>query len=147
MRNNELQIVMWANDGSELLYAFPHHALPIDPAEAMMGPLIAKWFATNGEAGHGAARRRNMLARRSICSSQASGQKEEESDKTAQEIWKILAEETYSASARSALSPAVMGVRIVKNNVGNIPARQINGQHGRTPARSHPATLYFKSGG
>ena len=39
---------MWANDGSELIYAFPRHALPVDPAEAMMGPLIARWYVTNG---------------------------------------------------------------------------------------------------
>ena len=51
MRNNEHQIFMWANDGSELMYAFPRHAMPIDPAEAMMGPLIARWFVTNGEEG------------------------------------------------------------------------------------------------
>jgi hypothetical protein len=33
----------------------------------------------------------------------------------------------------------------VKNNVGNSPSRQFNGQHGRTPAADHPTTLYFKS--
>ena len=43
------------------------------------------------------------------------------------------------------LSPAVMGVRIVKNNLGNIPPRQFNGQHGRTPCAAMPVTWYFKS--
>jgi peptide/nickel transport system substrate-binding protein len=43
------------------------------------------------------------------------------------------------------LSPAVMGIRIVKNNMGNIPARQVNMQHARTPQSSHPATFFFKS--
>jgi hypothetical protein len=38
-----------------------------------------------------------------------------------------------------------MGVRIVKNNMGNIPARQTNAQHVRTPNTSHPATFFFKS--
>jgi hypothetical protein len=37
-----------------------------------------------------------------------------------------------------------MGVRIVKNNLGNVPARQMNGQHVRTPCSSHPTTLFFK---
>ena len=41
-------------------------------------------------------------------------------------------EEIYSIGTVG-LSPAVMGVRIVKNNMGNIPARQYNAQHGRTP--------------
>ena len=57
MRNNEHQIFMWANDGSELIYAFPRHALPVDPVEAMMGPLIALWYVSNGEEGDGADRR------------------------------------------------------------------------------------------
>jgi hypothetical protein len=38
-----------------------------------------------------------------------------------------------------------MGVRIVKNNMGNIPARQTNAQHARTPNTSHPATFFFKA--
>ena len=51
----------------------------------------------------------------------AFGQEEAERIKTAQEIWKIVVEETGHRHGR--LSPAVMGVRIVKNNLGNIPAR------------------------
>jgi hypothetical protein len=37
-----------------------------------------------------------------------------------------------------------MGVRIVKNNMGNVPERQINAQHARTPHTSMPITFYFK---
>ena len=35
--------------------------------------------------------------------------------------------------------------RVVSNKMGNIPARQMNAQHYRTPGSSHPATFYFKS--
>jgi hypothetical protein len=38
-----------------------------------------------------------------------------------------------------------MGVRIVSKRLGNIPARQVNAQHARTPGISHPATFFFKS--
>jgi hypothetical protein len=41
------------------------------------------------------------------------------------------------------LSPAVMGVRIVSKRMGNIPARQVNAQHARTPCSSHPETFFF----
>ena len=34
---NEHQIALWANDGSEVLYLFPRHALPLDPVEALLG--------------------------------------------------------------------------------------------------------------
>ena len=39
---NEHQIALWANDGTEVLYLFPRHALPVDPAEALMGHPIAR---------------------------------------------------------------------------------------------------------
>jgi peptide/nickel transport system substrate-binding protein len=144
MRNNEHQIFMWANDGSELLYAFPRHALPIDPAEPMMGPLIATWFVTNGEEGMEPTDE-NMLKAFDLYRS-AGGQNKEESDKTAQEIWKIIVDNVFSIGTVG-VSPAVMGIRIVKNTMGNIPARQVNMQHARTPQSSHPATFYFKNGG
>ena len=38
-----------------------------------------------------------------------------------------------------------MGVRIVKNNMGNIPARQYNSPDGKTPGISRPATFYWKN--
>lgn len=37
------------------------------------------------------------------------------------------------------------GVRIVKNTMVNVPDRQVNAQHARTPGSSHPATFSFKS--
>src|SRR5260370_33635095 len=49
MRNNEHQIFMWANDGSEILYTFPIHAIPVDPTQAMMCPKYAAGYASWGE--------------------------------------------------------------------------------------------------
>jgi len=50
---------------------------------------------------------------------------------------------------QSFLSPAPLnaapGARIVSKRMGNIPARQVNAQHARTPCSSHPATFFFKS--
>ena len=142
MRNNEHQIFMWANDGSELIYAFPRHALPVDPVEPMMGPLIAQWFVSNGEEGMEPVDE-NMLKAFELYRS-AGGQNTEESNATAQEIWKLIVDNVFSIGTVG-ISPAVMGIRIVKNNMGNIPARQANMQHARTPQSSHPATFFFKS--
>ena len=59
---------------------------------------------------------------------QAGGQDTEESNKTAQEIWKIIVDNVFSIGTVG-VSPAVMGIRVVKNTLGNIPARQVNMQH------------------
>ncbi len=144
MRNNEHQIFMWANDGSELIYAFPRHALPVDPAEAMMGPLIARWFVTGGQ--EGVAPKEEAMLTAFDLYRQAGGQTTEESNKTAQEIWKIIVDNVFSIGTVG-VSPAVMGIRVVKNTMGNIPARQVNMQHARTPQSSHPATFFFRNGG
>jgi peptide/nickel transport system substrate-binding protein len=141
MRNNEHQIFMWANDGSELIYAFPRHALPVDTAEAMMGPLIARWFVTNGEEGMEPSEEAMIEAIGLF--TQASGQNTEESNATAQEIWKLIVDNVFSIGTVG-VSPAVMGIRIVKNTMGNIPGRQVNMQHARTPQSSHPATFFFR---
>jgi peptide/nickel transport system substrate-binding protein len=138
---NELQLNMWANDGTELLYAFPSQALPINPT-VWLGPEIGRWYASGGS--QGMKPEDPELLRALELFRAGAGQPDAERIKTAQEVWKILAEEAFSVGTVG-LSPAIMGLRIVKNNVGNVPSRQMNAQHARTPCSSHPTTMYFKS--
>jgi peptide/nickel transport system substrate-binding protein len=140
--NAEHHIMFWTVGGSENLYLFPRHVLPVDPAECHLGMPFARWYATNGAQGKKPTNP-EMLRAFDLYRS-AAGKKEAERTKIAQEIWKILVEECWVIGTVG-LSPAFMGVRIVKNNMGNIPARQTNAQHARTPNTSHPATFFFKS--
>jgi len=64
--------------------------------------------------------------------------------KVAQEIFKIIVENQFSIGTVGQ-SPATMGVRVVSKKLGNIPAREVNAQHARTPCSSHPTTFFFKS--
>jgi hypothetical protein len=48
-QNNETQIYIWGA-GTEDLFLFPRHELPVEPIEPFTGPLYAKWYATNGAA-------------------------------------------------------------------------------------------------
>jgi peptide/nickel transport system substrate-binding protein len=140
--SNEHQIALWANDGSEVLFLFPRHALPLDPIQALLGTPIARWFASNGAQGKGPKDPRMISALELYRS--ANGKKTQERYKIAQDIWKILVDEQYSIGTVG-LSPATMGVRIVSNKLGNIPSRQTNAQHARTPCSSHPATFFYKA--
>ena len=88
---NEHQIALWANDGSEVLYLFPRHALPVDPAEALMGHPIARWYATSGAAGQGPDDTPLLKALEMFRT--ADGKKPEERIKIAQEIFKIMIDE------------------------------------------------------
>jgi len=141
-RNNEHQIMVWTNGGTELLYLFPRHAIPVDPTEAYMAPEFATWYASNGAQGR-APTDPQMLKIYDLFKS-ASGQREAgDRDKTAQEIWKILVDQQYAIGTVGE-SPAQFGVRIVSTKLGNIPARACIAQHCRTPSSSHAETWYFK---
>ena len=139
--NNENQIITWANDGSEMLFLFPRHALPVDAAESHMGMAFAKWYASNGAAGKKPDD--PEMIRAFDLFRAAYGMNDEDRIKAGKEIWKIIVEQEWSIGTVGQ-SPAFMGVRIVKNNMGNIPERQVNAQHVRTPHSSWPETFYFK---
>ena len=141
-QNNEHHIMVWNNGGTELLYLFPRHAIPVDPTEAFMGPEFAKWFNSNGTQGK-KPEDPNILKMLELYRS-AAGQKTEERIKTAQEIWKILIDQQY-AIGTVGQSPALMGVRLVSDRLGNIPGRNCIAQHCRTPGGAHPETWYYKN--
>jgi peptide/nickel transport system substrate-binding protein len=138
---NELQTVLWQNDGSELLLGYPYHTLPVSPSQ-FIAPEFGKWYASNGQ--QGTKPEDEQLLQALDLFKKAPGLEEAERIKTIQQIWQIVTEQAYTIGTVG-LSPAVMGVRIVKNTLGNIPARQFNGQHGRTPCAAMPVTWYFKS--
>ena len=138
---NEHQIMVWNNGGTELLYLFPRHSIPVDPTEAFMGPEYAKWYASNGAQGR-KPEDPNMLKILELFRG-AAGQKAEQRIETAKEIWKILIDQQYGIGTVGQ-SPALMGVRLVCNKLGNIPARNCIAQHCRTPGGAHPETWYYK---
>jgi peptide/nickel transport system substrate-binding protein len=142
IKGNEHQISIWLNDGSEVLYLFARHALPVDPVEAMLGHPIADWYASGGTKGK--APKDPQLKKALELFGSAAGKKTEERYKIAQEIWKIMVDNQFSIGTVGQ-SPAAMGVRIVSRKLGNIPSRQINAQHARTPCSSHPTTFYYKA--
>ena len=139
--NSENQIITWANDGSEVLFLFPRHALPVDAAESHMGMAFAKWYASGGASGK-KPDDPEMIKAMDLFRA-AYGMKDDDRIKAGKDLWKIIVEQEWSIGTVGQ-SPAFMGVRIVKNNMGNIPARQVNAQHARTPHTSWPETFYFK---
>jgi peptide/nickel transport system substrate-binding protein len=140
--NDANMMTMWSDDGSEMLLMFPRHALPVDSAECHMGGGFAKWFASNGKEGKKPTDPEMLRAMDLFRTSY--GQKEADQIKSAQEIWKIIVEQQWSIGLVGQ-SPAFMGVRMVKNTLGNVPERQVNAQHARTPCSAGPTTFYFKS--
>jgi peptide/nickel transport system substrate-binding protein len=138
---NEHEMSIWVNDGSEHIFIYPHHALPSTTLTPQMGPEHARWWQTAGESGIEPPP--EMREAQDLFTSAFAIDDVDEQNRIAQQIWEILVEEQYSIGTVG-LSPAVMGVRIVKNFMGNIPAQQANGQHVRTPCTSQPSTFFIR---
>jgi peptide/nickel transport system substrate-binding protein len=130
--NNENQIITWANDGSEVLFLFPRHALPVDAAESHMGMAFAKWYASKGASGK-KPDDPEMLRAFDLFRS-TFGMKEEDRIKTAKEIWKIIVEQTWSIGTVGQ-SPCLHGRSHRQEQHGaTYRSGSVNAQHVRTPA-------------
>jgi peptide/nickel transport system substrate-binding protein len=135
-------MAIWPNDGSEMLFQVADHALPVNPGASLLSPTIAVWYASHGA--KGTAPTDPQLLKALDLYRSAAGKPAAERNQLAQEIWKILVDEQYSIGTVG-LSPATMGVRVVSTRMGNVPSRQLNAAHARTPCSSHPATFFFKT--
>jgi hypothetical protein len=58
-------------------------------------------------------------------------------------IWRIAIEEHYVIGAVG-LAPGIMGLRVVKNSVGNVSQRMLNGPSSLHPKQSKPETAFYK---
>jgi len=140
--NNEQQLAAWNNDGSEHLFTFPLHVFPFElAAVATSGPHYVKWFHSAGAQGKEPEPRMKELMEKF---KKAFGVPEKERIQLGKEIWAIAAEEVYIIGVVGQ-GPASMGVRVVKNGLGNIPSRMYNSPDGKTPGISRPATFYWKN--
>ncbi|MBR0661313.1 ABC transporter substrate-binding protein [Neoroseomonas oryzicola] len=140
--NDQNQILMWTNNGTESLYLYPRYALPVDPTAGVMGNAHALWFASNGE--RGTAPTEPEMLRAFQLMRAAAGQRLAERTQTAKEIWKLAVEQQWGIGLVG-LSPAFMGVRVVSERLENVPARTGVSQHIRTPWGGHPEQWYFRS--
>jgi peptide/nickel transport system substrate-binding protein len=142
MASGDHHILVWTNGGTELLYLYPSWALPTNVTPGAYGIETARWYASNGTQGT-KPEDPHMLKALEMFRAGA-GMEQEARNKNAQEIWKIMVDQQFHIGTVGQ-SPALMGVRIASNKLGNIPDRACIAQHCRTPGSSHPETWFFKS--
>ena len=94
------------------------------------GPLYGDWFQSNGEQGKEPPPR---LKESDGDVAQGVRRAGGGAVQLGKEIWKIAADEVYAIGVVG-LGAASQGVRVVKNNMGNVPARHVQ-QPGRQDAR------------
>ena len=136
---NEHQLFAWTGDGSEHLFTYPLQAFPYGPGSES-GPLYGLWFQSGGSQGLEPPMWLQDLYTKFR---KAFGVPEDERAELGKEIWEIVVDNVLKIGVVG-LSPANMGVRVVKTTMGNIPARQFNSPAVKTPSVSRPMTFFFK---
>ena len=139
--NDQHQLTIWTNNGTESLFLYPVHALPVDSSQGFFGAAASLWYSSNGAKGIKPAN--PELLRAYDLMRTAAGQPEDQRNKTAQEIWRIAADQAWGVGLVG-LSPAFFGVRVVNEKLENVPERVCISQHCRTPWSAHPEQWFFR---
>ena len=141
VQNDDEQMAIASNNGSESLFLYTNTVLPIDFVSAQGGAGHAKWYASNGASGlkpeDPAMLKGYDLLR------QAGSVQQAERTKIAQEIWKLDVDNVWTIGLVG-LSPSYMGTRVVNLKLENVPSRVCAAQHCRTPWSAHPEQWYYK---
>lgn len=136
---NETVMFAWTGDGTENLYQFGGNFLPLS-GNSVNGPLYGAWYQSNGAQGkEPPPRMKEMLEK----FRRGYGVPEAERIQIGKEVWQIHTDEVYNIGVVG-LAAASMGVRIVKNNMGNVPERQYNSPVVKNPSISRPVTFFYK---
>jgi len=141
IRNDQHQMTIFSNGGSESMYLYPVPVLPTDPQSSQLGAAHAKWFVSNGADGLKPDNPEMIRAFELFRS--AALEKTEGRNRIAQEIWKIHVDQVFSIGIVGQ-SPANMGTRVVSNRLENVPERLCISQHCRTPWSGHPDQWFYK---
>ena len=137
---NEHQIVFETQWGADNMFGHTPTFFPFDRT-SVVGPQYGVWFSSAGTQGKEPPPRMRELM---DMYRKAFGVPDAERTQLAKEIWKISLDELWIIPIVSN-SPASQGIRVIKNNMGNIPERHWNSAVSDNPSISHPETWYFKS--
>jgi peptide/nickel transport system substrate-binding protein len=131
--------VSWG-DGSEHLFTFPGHVFPAFTNNEM-GSALGLWFQSNGEKGQEPLPPLKEVMR---LYKEAFGLPEAGRIENGKEIWRIVLDQAWSVGLVGQ-SPASLGVRVAKTDLGNVPERQFNSPDTKTPGISRLQTIYWMS--
>jgi peptide/nickel transport system substrate-binding protein len=140
LENNELQIRVWSNDGSDNPFTYPDHITASFPGSAM-GPLYGKWWQSAGKIG---VKPEGELLKQLELLEQAKGVSAEQRIGIGKEIIQLAVDNVWVIGTVG-VSPALLGVVIQSNKLGNVPDSVVGSTPGQTPGNARPTLYYFKS--
>jgi ABC-type transport system substrate-binding protein len=139
VQGNEHQVYFDTQWGTDNVFGHTPLFFPYDRGSPT-GPLHGIWFSSAGTQGKEPGPRMKELMDKYR---KAFGVPDEERIKLGKEAVGISLDELWIIPVVSN-SPASQGVRVVKNNVGNVPERMWNSAVSDNPMIAHPETYFFK---
>lgn len=136
---NDFELQLWTVTGNDIPW-LDNTSLPVN-RQARMGPLYGRWWETRGKKGEkppGDFLRLLELSRDVKGVATEAGRVE-----VGHEMAKIMVNNLYAVGTVG-MAPTVIGVWVVKNNVGNVPQRAMYSLPAQTPGHVYPEQFYFK---
>ncbi|MGQ4806876.1 Periplasmic alpha-galactoside-binding protein [Candidatus Entotheonellaceae bacterium PAL068K] len=137
--NNELQVAVWSNDGSDNPFTYPFHTMAYAPNSAI-GTLHGKWWQSGGTQG---VKPEGDLLKQLELFDKGKAVPPEERIELGQEILRLLVENVW-VMGTVGISPALMGVEIISNKMGNVPQVVPFSTPAQTPGNARPEQFYLK---
>lgn len=134
----QLQIRVWSNDGSDNPFTYPDHCLPYNTGSDW-GPLYGAWWQSGGKTGvepKGAALQMLQLYEK------AKGLPEDQLGEIGKQILQLYIDNMFCIGTVG-LSPAILGVAVVKNYMGNVPESVVGSTPGQTPGNARPEQFFM----
>jgi peptide/nickel transport system substrate-binding protein len=134
----QLQIRVWSNDGSDNPFTYPGHILPYDNGSDW-GPLYGTWWQSGGKTG---VEPKGDDLKMLQLYDQAKGVPTEQLGDIAKQILTIYLDNMYCIGT-CGISPAILGVAVIKNYMGNVPESVVGTTPGQTPGNARPETWFM----
>ncbi len=140
LANNELQVRVWSNDGSDNPFTYPNHILPFGN-DSGWGPMFGTWWQSGGKSG---TKPEGDPLKMLELFDQAKAVPAEKRVEIGKQIIQLYIDNMY-VMGTVGISPAILGVAIVKNYMGNVPDSVVGSTPAQTPGNARPEQFYFKS--
>ncbi|MCC6629343.1 MAG: ABC transporter substrate-binding protein [Chloroflexi bacterium] len=140
MRANELQIRVWSNDGSDNPYTYPPHAMAFSQDSAM-GVEYGKWYQSGGKLGR---KPEGDILKQLELLDQGKAVPPDKRIDLGKQLLQLSVDNVWIIGTVG-VSPALLGVVVQSNKMGNVPDGVVGSTPGQTPGNARTTTFFFKS--
>lgn len=139
LANNELSISVWSNDGTDNPFTYPPHAMAYNNGSGI-GPAFGDWFQSGGKKG---IKPEGDIAKQQELYSQGKGVPADQRVAIGKQFLQLYVDNCW-VMGTCGVSPALLGVVIKKNYMGNVPEHVVGSTPAQTPGNARPEQFYFK---